>query len=181
MASERYSAFLCFRQIKAFFICGLEKIYTVSKKFNYTRGVCHLVWVIFKNTFLIWATMNEESLPYDDDSGSKLSRASTHLSKQVGQGISIQQGCSFWCFLWAVSFEFTDAVSPDMRLSFSGAVPVSEIKPESRDTEDCSTPYHEYTWRKLWLLACFSFYMDLHHKLSLLIFTQYLISISLSS
>ena len=67
----------------------------------------------------------------------KSSTAGPHLGEQVVQRRSVEQGRSLRMFLWAVfiSFEFTDAVSPNWRLSLSGAMPISEIKPERRDTE----------------------------------------------
>lgn len=55
-----------------------------------------------------------------------------HLEKQVVKRRSIQQGCSLWHLLKAEApSEFTDAVSPNWRLSFSVAMPISEIKSDA--------------------------------------------------
>lgn len=55
-----------------------------------------------------------------------------HLVKQVVKRGSIQQGCSLWHLLKAEApSQFTDAVSPNWRLSFSVAMPISEIKSDA--------------------------------------------------
>lgn len=55
-----------------------------------------------------------------------------HLVKQVVKRCSIQQGCSLWHILKAEApSQFTDAVSPHWRLSFSVAMPIPEIKPDA--------------------------------------------------
>lgn len=55
-----------------------------------------------------------------------------HLVKQVVKGGSIQQGRSLWHLLRAqAASQFTDAVPPNWRLSFSVAMPISEIKPDA--------------------------------------------------
>lgn len=53
---------------------------------------------------------------------------STHLGKKVIKRANVKQRRSLWCLLWALSSEFIDAVSPNWRFSFCGAMPVLEIE-----------------------------------------------------